>query len=189
MGIVGRVGRRLRVREARDGSLGGVSDGLSARPGRAGEARRRLGLPVEGGSRGRPEPLRLVKGSLRLPTEVASVAVGRRWLRDVLGREFGDGHPVIGDAVQALSEILANAVLYGTGMNVRVSYEVNGTWVEVAVRNDGRTDESWPRKQAPAALDAESGRGLDMVEAFSDQWGITMLPQDEVMVWFRVRFT
>ncbi|TMQ89817.1 ATP-binding protein [Actinomadura soli] len=171
MGIVGRVGRRLRTREAQGWSLDDVPEDLSARPGRAGEARRRLGLPVEDGTRGRPESrLRLVKGSLRLPTEVESVAVGRRWLRDVLGREFGDGHPVIGDAVQALSEILANAVLYGAGLHVRVSYEVDGTWVEVAVRNDGRPDGRWPQRQAPAAPDAESGRGLEMVEAFSDQW-------------------
>ncbi|TDC81207.1 ATP-binding protein [Actinomadura sp. 7K507] len=131
---------------------------------------------------------RPAEGAIRLPSEPESVSVGRRWLRGVLGREFGDGHPVIGDALQALSEVLSNAVLYGDGLHVRVTYTVDGEWVEVAVHNEGRPGGTRPQKQAPAAPDAESGRGLDLVEAFSQQWGIKMLPMDEVKVWFRVRF-
>ncbi|WP_344903456.1 ATP-binding protein [Actinomadura meridiana] len=131
----------------------------------------------------------LGKGALRLPAEVESVSVGRRWLRDVLGREFGDGHPGVSDAVQALSEILANAILYGVGTYVRVTYLLDGEWVEVAVRNEGRADGAWVRERARAAVDDESGRGLELVEAFCEQWGITALPGERVKVWFRVRFS
>lgn len=122
-----------------------------------------------------------------MPTQVESVAVGRRWLRDVLGRQFGDGHPVTGDAMQALSEILANAVLYGTGSHVRVTYLLDGEWVEVAVHNEGRADGAWARKRA--AVDDECGRGLELVDAFCEQWGIAALDEERVKVWFKVRFS
>ncbi|MEU5995010.1 ATP-binding protein [Spirillospora sp. NPDC047418] len=124
---------------------------------------------------------------LSLAAEVESVAVGRGWLRDVLEREFGQGHPKADDALQALSEVLTNAVLYGTGPHVRLTCTVDGDGAEVAVHNDGRAGGVRPQRQN-AAADAEGGRGLDLVAAFSDQWGIKLMPQDEVKVWFRVRF-
>ncbi|TYK50842.1 ATP-binding protein [Actinomadura decatromicini] len=174
MGIVGRVGWRLVVR-----------DRSSVRPRRMHQARRTFDLPVDHG--GSVSRLGLAKGSLRLPTEVGSVPVGRQWLRDVLGRECGAGHPAIDDALQALSEILTNAVLHGTGPDVRVAYTLVGEWAEVSVHNRVRPGEVQPRRRTPAPPSAESGRGLDLVEAFSDQWGITVLPEDEIKVWFRVR--
>ncbi|NVI88568.1 ATP-binding protein [Actinomadura sp. BRA 177] len=124
---------------------------------------------------------------LPLVAEVGSVAVGRRWLRDVLEPEFGEGHPKVDDTLQALSEVLTNAVLYGTGRHVRVTCTVDGDGAEVAVHNDGRAGGMRPQRQN-AAPDAEGGRGLDLVAAFSDQWGIKLIPPDEVKVWFRVRF-
>ncbi|RKS79109.1 anti-sigma regulatory factor (Ser/Thr protein kinase) [Actinomadura pelletieri DSM 43383] len=131
---------------------------------------------------------RMVKGSLRLETEMGNVSVGRQWLRDVLDQEFGVGRSVTDDAVQALSEVLTNAILYGTGRYVRVTYLLDGEWAEVAVHNDRRAGGVFPRKQSPAP-DAECGRGLELVEAFCEQWGITALPGDAVKVWFKVRFT
>ncbi|MEU8344605.1 ATP-binding protein [Spirillospora sp. NPDC048832] len=154
-----------------------------------GQAGRRLAAQESGETHGTASGRASAgEGALRLPAEVESVPEGRRWLRDVLEQQFGKGHPKVDDALQSLSEILTNAVLYGTGLHVRVTCKLDGGWAEVAVHNDGRPGGSRPQKQ-DAAPDAEGGRGLDLVSLFSDQWGITMLPKDDVKVWFRVRFT
>lgn len=197
-------GRRLVARESGErrvaaggravhGAVEGSSAMVSSVPRGSWQVRWAPGLRLVRGQRRRdagaefgPQQ-RPVEEMLRLAAEVESVAVGRRWLRDVLEREFGQGHPKVDDALQALSEVLTNAVLYGAGPHVRLTCTVDGDGAEVAVDNDGRAGGVRPQRQN-AAPDAEGGRGLDLVAAFSDQWGIKLMPQDEVKVWFRVRF-
>ncbi|OLT33228.1 hypothetical protein BJF79_08070 [Actinomadura sp. CNU-125] len=121
---------------------------------------------------------------MRLAAELENVAVGRRWLQGRLEND-GVGQSAIADLLQSLSEALTNAILYGDGLHVGIEYEVNGDSARVSVVN-GIRDGAEPQRRGPAAPDAESGRGLDLVEAFSDRWG-TATSDTEVKVWFEVK--
>ncbi|MFV2175774.1 ATP-binding protein [Actinomadura sp. LOL_016] len=122
---------------------------------------------------------------MRLAADLESVAVGRRWLQGRL-EDDGVGRSAIANLLQSLSEALTNAILHGDGLHVRVEYSVRDRTVEAAVVN-GIRDGAGPRHRGPAGPDAESGRGLDLVATFSDQWGIAKPSEHEVRVWFRVK--
>ncbi|MBE1532123.1 ATP-binding protein [Actinomadura algeriensis] len=123
-------------------------------------------------------------GSVRLAAELENVAVGRRWLH---GRLEDDGvqHSTIADLLQSLSEALTNAILYGDGLHVRIEYAVTNDTAKVSVFN-GVRDGAEPQRRGPVGPDAENGRGLDLVEAFSDRWGIAT-SENEAKVWFEVK--
>jgi anti-sigma regulatory factor (Ser/Thr protein kinase) len=110
-------------------------------------------------------------------------------LRDVRGLvrqtlttwEFADADDLADDIVLATTEVLSNAVLYGLPP-IRLALRVVGETVcgEVTDHGAGRPERS------AADEDAEHGRGLTIVEALCDEWGV--LPGPGVTaktVWFR----
>jgi anti-sigma regulatory factor (Ser/Thr protein kinase) len=123
-----------------------------------------------------------------LPSENGSVRDGRRWLREELTGSLGADHPAIDGALQALSEVLTNAVLYGTGSDVRVSCSFADRGVVVTVENQAAPDGPRPRRGSlgQAAETAESGRGLVLVSAYCAEWGWEETPGSGVRVWFRL---
>ncbi|MGX1758952.1 ATP-binding protein [Streptomyces lydicus] len=69
-----------------------------------------------------------------------------------------------------MSELVTNAVRHGSpaGHLILVRVIVNETLLRIEVHDAG---ESRPRLQAPADDDA-SGRGLFLVDALADDWGV-----------------
>jgi anti-sigma regulatory factor (Ser/Thr protein kinase) len=107
---------------------------------------------------------------LRAPTRA------RHWLRHAC-RAWGctDLAP---DAELLVGELTTNAVLHaGTGCVVEAFFDDPALWVGVGDGAPG--DLSW----AVPALDAERGRGLMIVDALANAWGVEATPAGK-SVWF-----
>ena len=120
--------------------------------------------------------------SLDLPPQRRSVGVGRHWVVRVAVAAGVTG--MANQVVELLtSELLANAVLHGSGADpIRVELACTDTVVRVAV-----TD-SVP--QRPVVLNPEpiapAGRGMAIVEAMSNRWGVDPRPAGGKTVWFEI---
>ncbi|MFI8171352.1 ATP-binding protein [Streptomyces sp. NPDC086081] len=88
-------------------------------------------------------------------------------------------------AAQVVAELSANAVTHGRvpGRDFRLLLHVAaGTLrIEVTDTRDDRHPE--PRLPSP---DAESGRGLLLVDALADRWGVTAGPPPRKTVWAEI---
>jgi anti-sigma regulatory factor (Ser/Thr protein kinase) len=121
--------------------------------------------------------------SIVLPSEEGSVGLGRKWLVSALGI----AHPAVDDSLQALSEVLTNAITYGVGRDVHICCRQIDGYLEIAVINEVSPGGVRPQKQLLGEM-AEHGRGLVLVDAYSESWGVVeMAASRRVMVWFRVR--
>lgn len=88
------------------------------------------------------------------------------------------------DAAQVVGELASNAVLHGRvpGRDFRLRLVLDpGTSLRIEV-TDARGDRI-PRTPNPAATDAESGRGLLLVVAYADRWGVDEAPAGCKTVW------
>ncbi|MFF5111788.1 ATP-binding protein [Streptosporangium sp. NPDC000509] len=111
-----------------------------------------------------PDGLRTVCWDI--PRDPATVAEARRMTRDVFTRwdlapEFVD------DAVLVVGELVANATVYGEEP-IRLSLWSTAQGVCVRVTDHGSER---PRKLS-LGEDASHGRGLAIVEALADRWGV-----------------
>ncbi|MYW82388.1 MULTISPECIES: ATP-binding protein [Streptomyces] len=75
-------------------------------------------------------------------------------------------------AVPLIAELAANAALHGRvrGREARLDVHLHSTKLRIEVI-DARGDR-WPPTHHHPADDGESGRGLLLVEALSDDWGV-----------------
>jgi anti-sigma regulatory factor (Ser/Thr protein kinase) len=119
--------------------------------------------------------------TLTLPGKPESVGEARKLLTTAYCGEH-DAR-VHDDAALLVSELVANAVCHGLPP------------IEVEVRCDGtgslevRVTDHEPRPPAaahPADSEAESGRGIALVDLLSDAWGVDQIPDDGKVVWFRL---
>jgi two-component sensor histidine kinase len=93
-----------------------------------------------------------------------SVFAARRFVRHAMGGVPADVAAVVTTIV---SELASNAVLHAaTGFDVRVHRSANAVTVEVTDEGDGRPE---PRV---AAVTDPSGRGLVIVGALAERWGV-----------------
>ncbi|QEU93229.1 ATP-binding protein [Streptomyces kanamyceticus] len=126
--------------------------------------------------------------SMAIPHGPAGVGEARHRMRDQL-RVRGVSETVIDDAVLVLSELLSNAYRHGRplgrGMvgdgDVRAAWHVDKTGrltVEV-------TDGGGPTRPVPAtpSVTARGGRGLNIITALADAWGVRDDVHGEVTVW------
>ncbi|MFJ5995893.1 ATP-binding protein [Streptomyces sp. NPDC092370] len=95
--------------------------------------------------------------------------------------EWGEAYDV---AAQVVAELAANAVLHGRvqGRDFRLAltlYADRTLRIEVT---DARGDRV-PRLPGPVADDAEGGRGLRIVDAYADRWGLTQAPAGAKTLW------
>lgn len=91
-------------------------------------------------------------------------------------------HGLVDVAVLLASELVTNAILHAkTGPTVRM--ELTGTTLRVEVIDRGP---GTPQQRGSAASDAMSGRGLALVDAMSDRWGVTPVAGGKA-VWFELR--
>ena len=89
-------------------------------------------------------------------------------------------------ARHVVAELAANAVTHGRvpGRDFRLAFSVVDHTLRIEV-TDTRSDEL-PRQQ-PASADAESGRGLCLVEALSDRWGVSEDRFPRKTIWAELR--
>ncbi|MEV5167371.1 ATP-binding protein [Streptomyces werraensis] len=91
-------------------------------------------------------------------------------------------------ARHVVAELAANAVTHGRvpGRDFRLAVHVVGHTLRIEV-TDTRGDRL-PQRQPPSA-DAESGRGLLLVEALADRWGVSEGRFPRKTVWAELRLT
>ncbi|MGW0118774.1 ATP-binding protein [Streptomyces sp. NPDC003327] len=129
--------------------------------------------------------------SMAVPHGPAGVGVARHRMRDELYRS-GVSESVVDDAVLILSELLSNAYRHGRplGRAERGDGDVLAAWrfepsggltVEV-------TDGGGPTRPVPStpSITARGGRGLNIISALSQDWGVRDSAAGEVTVWARV---
>ncbi|MER0483220.1 ATP-binding protein [Streptomyces sp. Edi2] len=104
-----------------------------------------------------------------IPAQLSEISVARHQLRDHLHGWNLD--PVVDGAVTATSEVLANAVVHGchtASDMVTMTACCFGSQLLITVEDSSHQR---PRvRRAP--YEAESGRGLELVRALADRWGV-----------------
>ncbi|WP_189549831.1 ATP-binding protein [Streptomyces lavendofoliae] len=85
-------------------------------------------------------------------------------------------------AAQLVAELAANAATHGrvAGRSFRLALLAGEGVLRIEV-TDTRAD-ALPHRR-PSSLDAESGRGLLLVDALADRWGTTPGPAPQKTVW------
>lgn len=150
------------------------------------------GEPMRRTSSGRP--LRLVGSetrieapgdhvSLTLTPERQSVAIGRHWVVRIAAAAGVTG--MANQVVELLtSELLSNAVLHGAGGRAIHLWFHAGDDEVVRVS----VTDSLPERPVVLhpALVAPSGRGMAIVEAMSNRWGVDAQGDGGKTVWFEV---
>ncbi|WP_328698173.1 ATP-binding protein [Streptomyces sp. NBC_00342] len=130
--------------------------------------------------------------SMAVPHGPAGVGQARRRMREQL-RSRGVPDSVVDDAVLILSELLSNACRHGRPLgrhsdvgegDVRAAWHVDrtgGLTVEV-------TDGGGPTRPVPAtpSVTARGGRGLNIISALAEKWGVRDDSSGEVTVWVLV---
>ncbi|MEU9185389.1 ATP-binding protein [Streptomyces sp. NPDC048484] len=126
--------------------------------------------------------------SMAVPHGPAGVGEARHRMRDQL-RTGGVAETVIDDAVLILSELLSNACRHGRPLGDALSGDgdVRAAW---RVEPTGRltvevTDGGGPTRPVPAtpSVTARGGRGLNIITALADDWGVRDDARGEVTVW------
>lgn len=108
--------------------------------------------------------------------------MGRRFVTSVLAG-WGINGSSVERAQLLVSELVSNAVLHGNGpIRVEVREIDGGRSVRVEVCNQGRGQ---PRMRHAAPEDL-SGRGLQLVDELSREWGSSTV-DGETSVWFEVQ--
>ncbi|MFC7895925.1 ATP-binding protein [Streptomyces sp. NPDC057381] len=117
--------------------------------------------------------------SAELPTSVRNFSVrlsptprGARLARLLATEQLRTWGLPLDPARHLVAELASNAAAHGRvpGRDFRLTLYVVGATLRIEV-TDTRGEEL-PRPQTPAP-DAESGRGLLLVEALADRWGVT----------------
>ena len=137
----------------------------------AGQGVRRDNAPrdTEDGDPGEPgDPGVPALSTITLPGVERSVAIGRRFVRDTLGTH----HPALDKVALSVSELATNAIMHtpsGDGGQLTIGILARGYGVRAEVTNDG-TMVTKPCVRRD--FDAESGRGILIIEALADSWGV-----------------
>ncbi|MGW7423205.1 ATP-binding protein [Streptomyces sp. NPDC054813] len=126
--------------------------------------------------------------SMAVPHGPAGVGKARHRMRDQL-RTGGVSESIIDDAVLILSELLSNACKHGRPLGDALAGDGD---VRAAWRVDPRgrlivevTDGGGPTRPAPMtpSVTAHGGRGLNIITALADDWGVRDDARGEVTVW------
>ncbi|WP_103535951.1 ATP-binding protein [Streptomyces sp. SM11] len=127
--------------------------------------------------------------SMAIPHGPAGVGQARHRMREQL-RGNGVSDAVVDDAVLILSELLSNACRHGRPLgrhtdvgdgDIRAAWRVDtGGALTVEV-----TDGGGPTRPVPAtpSVTARGGRGLNIISALAQEWGVRDGSSGEVTVW------
>jgi anti-sigma regulatory factor (Ser/Thr protein kinase) len=106
------------------------------------------------------------------------VGQARRFVSDIL---FDLPHGLRDSVTVMVSELSTNALVHAsTGFDVGVERSDAAVTISITDRGDGT-----PAVQSPGSSEPH-GRGLRIVEALSDDWGIMSSPEAGKTVWFRM---
>ncbi|MGW3091673.1 ATP-binding protein [Streptomyces sp. NPDC001108] len=95
--------------------------------------------------------------------------------------QWGLRPDIIAAALQVLTELVTNAVQHGGDGPVSLDLQEEGPALRITVTDHGRPP-GRIRAGLPGA-DAESGRGLAIVEQLSDHWDHHYYPSNATAVW------
>jgi anti-sigma regulatory factor (Ser/Thr protein kinase) len=127
--------------------------------------------------------------TVRLPIEARSVAAARDLLHQTL-RQHGtqsrgdDPADIVADAALMLSELVTNATRH-TSTLLLLEITIHAGTLRVAVIDDAPGMPTPPHDPGP---DAAGGRGLMIVDALADRWGVVQ-GTDRKTVWFDLALT
>ncbi|MFE6482225.1 ATP-binding protein [Streptomyces sp. NPDC057757] len=130
--------------------------------------------------------------SMAVPHGPAGVGQARHRMRDQL-RTGGVPETVIDDAVLILSELLSNACRHGRPLGDALAGDgdVRAAW---RVDPSGRltvevTDGGGPTRPVPAtpSVTSRGGRGLNIITALAEDWGVRDDTHGEITVWVVVQ--
>ena len=116
-----------------------------------------------------------------LPLHTGSAGAARRAVADLLATWGFDDPDWTYDAVLVVSELVTNALMHGGGC-VGIDVQAHDGAVAIGIA-DGSAVIPRPR---PSGGDASGGRGLRLVEALSEQWGVENHHGGK-RVWVRLR--
>lgn len=105
----------------------------------------------------------------RVPHHARSAAAVRRWLAELVG-DLAATH--LADLHAVATELICNAVRHATPLpdgDLAVHFQIEGSTIEFAVTDGGASTRPFVRALNTNAAD---GRGLLIVTALADQWGV-----------------
>ncbi len=105
---------------------------------------------------------------ITLPAELSSVRTARRYVHERWTQLDGD---TLGDVELIISELVANAVRHGRP-DIVFRARLDPFAVDIAVFDQG--EQLPPSRPVPAREDANSGRGLTIVDRLSSAWGVEL---------------
>ncbi|QDQ15570.1 ATP-binding protein [Streptomyces spectabilis] len=118
-----------------------------------------------------PGPLPAHRSTVfRLPAAAASVRAARTHVHERM-TDWGIAPEVGDDAVLVISELVTNAIAHAFGDHVVCRLCVAGQRLRIEVEDQAR-GETVPA-QRPPDPDREGGRGLALVDALAEDWGVT----------------
>jgi anti-sigma regulatory factor (Ser/Thr protein kinase) len=120
-----------------------------------------------------------IDARIELPAEPSSVALARQFVRDALSEPGWDD---LTEVVTLLtSELVTNAIRHANSPCTVLLTGTCGT-VRVEVLDDSPS----PVVPRQVALEAESGRGIELVDVLAGSWGTHPKPPGKA-VWFDVK--
>ncbi|WP_406459112.1 ATP-binding protein [Streptomyces sp. NBC_01622] len=113
---------------------------------------------------------------------------GARQARLLAVQQLRDWDLPLDPAEHVVAELAANAATHGRvpGRDFRLTLYVVGGTLRIEVTDT--CGDRPPRPQHPAT-DAESGRGLLLVEALADRWGVARGPNPRKTIWAELDLT
>jgi anti-sigma regulatory factor (Ser/Thr protein kinase) len=122
-------------------------------------------------------------GALRARHEPTSAALVRREIAADLGRRAVDP-AAIDDVVLVASELVSNAIRHAPATQTHdVCWDFDPTGVTVRVRD---SSDRYPVQRAASSAEP-GGRGLRIIAAMSDGWGVQPVPGGGKEVWAHIR--
>ncbi|MEU9890627.1 ATP-binding protein [Sphaerisporangium sp. NPDC051011] len=117
-----------------------------------------------------------------IPTDPTVLRDVRTRLHEVLANwDLPGGNDLADDIVLAATEVLSNAVIYGRPP-IRLTLRMSGETLCAEVTDHGA---GLPERRSEED-DAEHGRGLTIVEALCDEWGVRSAFDGQAKtIWFR----
>jgi anti-sigma regulatory factor (Ser/Thr protein kinase) len=116
--------------------------------------------------------------TLKLPRDPAASSLARQAVRQRLGGQLPPA--TLADVTLAVSELVANAVLHGSGA-IELRMEADGREVRGEVIDGGGGFERQMRDDG--GLEGVGGRGLFIVGRVAESWGVH---QGTTHVWFQI---
>ena len=110
-----------------------------------------------------------------LPRDPSAAGSGRAQVRRAFGEVLAPER--FADAQLAVTELVANAVVHGTG-DIRLRMRLEGRRLYGEVVDDGGGFEHAIRERTPSDV---TGRGLGIVASLADEWGVH---EGSTHVWF-----